>query len=68
VRRDAVERGDAGDEAARQAAEGIAGVLDSTDRIGPDEMADLFANLSEAIRAAAGAERDALEALRVAVS
>jgi hypothetical protein len=68
VRRDAVERGDAGDEAARQAAEGIAGVLDSTDRIGPDEMAELFANLSEAIRAAAGAERDALQALRVAVS
>ena len=67
VRRDAVERGDIGDEAALKAAEEIAGVLDSIDRIGPDEMADLFSNLSEAIHAAANAERDALETLRLAV-
>ena len=67
VRRDAVERGDIGDEAALRAAEGIAGVLDSTERIGPDEMADLFSNLSEAIHATAKAERDALETLRAAV-
>ena len=68
VRRDAVERGDTGDDAALKAAEGIVGVLDSTDRIGPDEMADLFSNLSEAIHAAADAERDALDTLRVAVT
>jgi len=68
VRRDAVERGDIGDDAAVKAAEGIAGVLGAPDRIGPDEMADLFSNLSEAIHAAANAERDALETLRVAVT
>jgi hypothetical protein len=68
LRRDAVERGDIGDDAAVKAAEGIAGVLGSPDRIGPDEMADLFSNLSEAIHAAANAERDALETLRVAVT
>jgi Butirosin biosynthesis protein H, N-terminal len=68
VRRDAVERGDIGDDAAVKAAEGIAGALDSTERIGSDEMADLFSNLSEAIHAAVNAERDALEAMRVAVT
>ena len=68
VRRDAVERGDIGDDAALKAAERIAGVLESTDRIGPDEMPDLFSNLSEAVHAAANAERDALETLRVAVT
>jgi len=68
LRRDAVERGDIGDETALKAAEGIAGVLDSTDPIGPDEMAELFSNLSEAINAAANAERDALETLRVAAT
>jgi hypothetical protein len=68
VRRDAVERGDIGDDAAVKAAEGIAGVLGAPDRIGPDEMADLVSNLSEAINAVANAERDALETLRVAVT
>jgi hypothetical protein len=68
ARRDAVERGDTGDEAALEAAEGITAVLDSTDPIGPDEAADLFSNLSEAIKAAANAEREALETLRVAVT
>jgi hypothetical protein len=68
ARRDAVERGDTGDHAALEAAEGITDVLDSTDPIGPDEAADLFSNLSEAIKAAANAEREALETLRVAVT
>ena len=68
VRRDAVERGDIGDEAAVKAADGIANVLGATDRIGPDEMVDLFSNLSAAIHAAANAERGALETLRVAVT
>jgi hypothetical protein len=68
ARRDAVERGDTGDEAALEATEGITAVLDSTDPIGPDEAADLFSNLSEAIKAAANAEREALETLRVAVT
>jgi hypothetical protein len=67
VRRDAVERGDIGDEAARQAAERIASVLDSADRLGRDEMAAVFSDLSEAIRAVADAEREALEMLRSAV-
>ena len=43
-------------------------VLGATDRIGPDEMVDLFSNLSAAIHAAANAERGALETLRVAVT
>ena len=43
-------------------------VFSTPDRIGPDEMADLFSNLSEAINAVANAERDALETLRVAVT
>jgi len=68
VRRDAVERGDIAGEAALKAAEGIAGVLYSTDRIGPDETAELFSNLSEAIHTATNAERDALETLRLAVT
>jgi len=68
VRRDAVERGDVGDEAARKAAEEIDGVLKSTDGIRPDEMAGLFSNLSEAVHAAANAERNALETLRVAMT
>jgi Butirosin biosynthesis protein H, N-terminal len=68
VRRNAVERGDIGDDAALEAAEGIAGVLAATDPTGPDEMADLFSDLSEAIRAAVNAERDALETLRVAMT
>jgi hypothetical protein len=67
LRRDAVERGDIGDEAAIEAAVGIAGVLDSTDRITPYEIADIFPNLSEVIHAAANAERDALETLRLAM-
>jgi hypothetical protein len=68
LRRDAVEMGDIGDEAALKAAEGIAGVLDSTDLVGPNEIANLFSNLSEAVHAAANAERDALEMLRVAMT
>jgi hypothetical protein len=68
VRRDAVERGDVGDQAALEAAEGIAGVLDSARPIGPEEMADLFSNFSEAIHAAANAERGALDMLRVAMA
>jgi hypothetical protein len=68
MRRDAVEQGDIGDEAARQAARQMAGVLDSSDTIGPDEMTDLFSDLADAVQAAAGAERDALELLRAAVA
>lgn len=68
VRRDAVERGNIGDEAALKAAEGIADVLNPTDRLSPDEVADLFSNLSEATTAAANAERDALDTLRVAMT
>ena len=68
ARRNAVERGDVGDEAARKAAEGIAGVLDSTDRFGPDEMGDLFSNLSEAVRGATNAERNALGTLRAVMT
>jgi hypothetical protein len=64
LRRDAVERGDVGDEAALEAAEGIAGVLDSASPIGPEEMDDLLSNLSEAVHAAANAEREALDMLR----
>lgn len=67
VRRDAVERGDNGDAAALEAAEGIAGLLDSAGVIGRDETAGLFTDLSEAVHAAATAERDALETLRAAV-
>ena len=67
LRRDAVERGDIGDEAARKAADGIAGVLGSTDRIGEDEIAELCSNLSESVRAASDAERDALQTLRASV-
>ena len=68
VRRDAVKRGDTGNEEALKAAEGIAGVLDTTDSIYPNEMDDLFSTLSEAIHAVANAERDALETLRVAMT
>jgi hypothetical protein len=68
MRRDAVQQGDIGDEAARQAARQMAGVLDSSDTIGPDEMTDLFSDLADAVQAAAGAERDALELLRAAVT
>ena len=68
VRRNAVERGDIANDAAAKAAEGIAIALGAPDLIGPDEITDLFANLSEAISAAANAERDALETLRVAVT
>jgi hypothetical protein len=68
VRRDAVERGDVGDEAALEAAEGIARVLDSVGPIGQEETADLFSNLSEAIHAAANVEREALDMLRVAMA
>jgi hypothetical protein len=68
LRREAVKRGDIGDEAALKTAEGMARVLDSADPIGPYEMANLFSNLSGAIRAAANAERHALEALRIAVT
>lgn len=64
VRRDAVERGDIGDGAARKAAAGIADVLRSADRLAPDEMGDLFSNLSEAVHSVVRAERDALETLR----
>jgi hypothetical protein len=67
VRRDAVERGDVGDKAALEAAEGIAGVLDSAGPVGPEETVDLFSNLSDAVHAAADAEREALEMLRVAM-
>ena len=67
LRRDAVERGDIGDEAALEAAVDIVGVLDSTDLTTPDEIADIFPNLSEVIHAAANAERDALETLRLAM-
>jgi hypothetical protein len=67
-RLEAVERGDIGNRAARQAAEEIAAALDSSDRIGPVEVAELFSNLSEAVRAAADAERDALAILRAAVT
>jgi hypothetical protein len=67
VRRDAVERGDVGDEAALEAAEGIARVLDSAGTIGPGETADLLSNLAEAIHTVADAEREALETLRVAM-
>jgi hypothetical protein len=67
VRRDAVERGDVGDEAALEAAEGIARVLDSAGTIGPGETADLLSNLAEAIHNVADAEREALETLRVAM-
>ena len=68
IRRDAVERGDIGDGVAVKAAGGIASALGAPDRFGPDEMADLFSNLSEAVQAAANAERGALETLRVAVT
>ena len=68
LRRDAVERGDSGDRAARTAAEGLAGVLDSSDPISGDEMADVFPRLSESIHSVANAERDALETLRVALT
>ncbi len=68
IRRGAVEQGDIGGDAALKAAEGIVDILESTDRIGPDEMADLFSNLSEAIHSAAKAEREALETLRVAAT
>jgi hypothetical protein len=67
VRRDAVERGDVGDEAAFEAAQGIERVLDSADPVGQGETADLFSKLSEAVHAAANAEREALETLRVAM-
>lgn len=66
-RREAVEAGDIGDDLARNAAERIASVLASADRIGRNEMADLFSSLSAAVRAVADAERDALHALRVAM-
>ncbi len=68
VRRDAVDRGDNGDEAALEAAEGIARVLRSVDPVGRDEMADSFTRLAEAVQAAANAEREALQALRVAMA
>jgi hypothetical protein len=68
MRRDAVEQGDIGDEAARQAARQMAGVLDSSDTIGPGEVTDLFSDLADAVQTAAGAERDALELLRAAVA
>jgi hypothetical protein len=68
MRRDAVEQGDIGDEAARQAARQMAGVLDSSDNIGPGEVTDLFSDLADAVQTAAGAERDALELLRAAVA
>lgn len=63
-RRQAVERGDIGDDAAGEAAKGIARILASTKPIGPGEMAGLFSDLSEAVRTVAGAERAALETLR----
>ncbi len=68
LRRDAVERGDSSDNAARAAAEGIAGVFDSADPISREEMADLFPRLAEAVRSAANAEREALEKLRIALA
>ena len=68
ARRDAVEKGDRANDAAVNAAKGIANALRATDHIGPDEMADLFSNLAEAINAAAKAERDALETLRIAMT
>ena len=67
VRRNAVERGDIANDAAAKAGKGSP-LLGAPDLIGPDEITDLFANLSEAISAAANAERDALETLRVAVT
>jgi hypothetical protein len=64
ARRDAVERGDTGGDAAREAAEGIARVLASAESPRPDEVAALCSELSEAISAVADAERTALETLR----
>jgi hypothetical protein len=66
-RRNAVERGDIGDGEARRAAEGIAEILHSNNRIGAEEMADLFSELSEAVDAATKAEREALQMLRAAM-
>lgn len=67
-RREAVAQGDSGDDAARAAAEEMVQVLDASDPVGPDEMARLFADLSEAVHEVARAEREALEALRSATA
>ncbi len=67
-RRQAVARGDAGSEDARAAAEASEDLL-AADETGldPEARADLFAEMAEAIGAAAQAERDALDELRAAV-
>jgi hypothetical protein len=67
ARRDAVARGDVADDKARDAAKGIRDVLESSDPIGRGEMTELFANLAEAVKAMANAERDALETLRAVI-
>jgi hypothetical protein len=66
-RRDAVEQGDAGDRAAREAAEGIAKVLASAEPLGREEMTDLFGQMADAVRAVSSAEKEALAALRAAM-
>lgn len=68
LRRGAVERGDEGSNAALEAADGIAAVLATVEPLGPDDMAELFARVSDAIRAAVDAEQDALGAMRASLS
>jgi hypothetical protein len=68
LRRDAVEKGDAADKAAREAAEGFATVFESADPLVPDEMTDLFKQMADAVRAVSQAEKEALQALRTAIS
>ncbi len=66
-RREAVQLGDAGASAASEAAQAIAVALGSADSVDPAQVEGLFAGLSEAVRAAVAAEREALEALRRSV-
>jgi hypothetical protein len=67
LRRDAVEKGDVGDQAGLEAAGAIAQALSSTDPIGPDQMTELFSRLADAVRAVSDAEKDAVQALRMAM-
>jgi hypothetical protein len=67
LRRDAVEKGDAGYRAAREAAEGSAAVLEAAEPLGREEMTDLFSQMADAVRAVSDAEKDALAALSAAM-
>ena len=63
-RREAVARGDAGDRSAKAASASLESLLGSAGPLPPDAIARLFGDLSEALRAAVSAEREALETLR----